>query len=305
MHAPIRLALTSLATGVLLPPHGQLAGFTLKPSNEVTPDVVLNSSRVGDTEPNSPMHKSIKVLLIFTLVFTVCVVVTGWRIPNLAVESRRQQSPVDESQFPLAEEAAPEPSTPVERNKKEEKEKKYKKYKDTIGPGVTVASAHYHWPPGFPTLPVSQSDAVIMGEVVDAKAYVSGDKSTVYSEFTIRIDKVLKDDTHQPLSAGGSIIAERPGGRVRYPSGHVSRFSLTGWGMPRAMRQYVLFLTRNSEDRSYRLVTGYELRDGRISPLDRTTSSDTDFDAYINMDEATFSKKLDDALTASSSANRR
>ncbi|HEY0172206.1 MAG TPA: hypothetical protein VGB98_14370 [Pyrinomonadaceae bacterium] len=254
------------------------------------------------------MHKSIKALLLFTIVFTVCVVVMGLRIPDLAVRSNHHQQStvdVDESQFPVAEEAAPEPSTTAERTKKADKEKKYRKYKDTIGPGVTVASIHYHWPPGFPTLPVAQSDAVVIGDVAGAKAHVSADKATVYSEFTVRVIKVLKDDKRIPLSPGASIVAERPGGRVRYPSGHISRFSLTGWGMPRIMRQYVLFLTGNNEDQTYRLVTGYELCNGQIAPLDRTTSSDTDFDAYINMDEAEFLKRLDSAIALSSSAGPR
>jgi hypothetical protein len=247
------------------------------------------------------VNKSIKVMLIFTIVLTVCVVVTGFRIPNLVLQSNRQESTVDESQFPLAEAAAPEPSTPSARIKKADKEKKYRKYKDTIGAGVTVAAIHYHWPPGFPTLPVTQSDVVVIAEVVDARAYVSGDKSTVYSEFTLRVVKVLKADGQMSLSAGVSIVAERPGGRVRYPSGHVSRFSLSGWGMPRVMRQYALFLARNDEDQTYRIVTGYELGNGRVAPLDRTTSSDTDFDAYIDMDETEFLKRLDAAIAMPSS----
>jgi hypothetical protein len=249
------------------------------------------------------MHQSIKALLLFSSVLTACVGLVGLRIPTSVIQSGDGQSTVDESQFPIAEENAPELSTPVERTKKINKEKKYEKYKDIIGPGVTVASVHYHWPPGFPTLPVGHSDAVVIGEVADAKAYVSNDKSTVYSEFTVHIVKVLKNDAQTPLSPDGSIIAERPGGRVQYSSGHISRFSLTGFGMPRVMRQYVLFLTRNNEDQSYHLVTGYELRNGSISPLDRTTSSETDFDAYINMDGAAFLKQLDAVIATSSSAS--
>lgn len=249
------------------------------------------------------MNKGIKALLLFSVVLTICVVVLGMHTPNSLLRSGSKQSAVDESQFPVAEEAAPEPSTPMERTKRTKKEKKYGKYKDTIGPGVTVASVHYHWPPGFPTLPVAESDAVVIGEVADAKAQVTLDKSAVYSEFNVNVVDVLKNDSQTPLLTGSSIMVERPGGRVRYPSGHISRFSLTGWGMPRRMGRYVLFLTRNSEEPSYHLVTGYELRGGRIFPLDRTTSSETDFDAYINMDEAAFLKQLDAAIAMSSSTN--
>jgi hypothetical protein len=146
---------------------------------------------------------------------------------------------------------------------------------------------------------------VIVGEVADAKAYVTGDKSTVYSEFTVQVRKVLKDYAQARMLPGESIVVERPGGRVRYPGGHVSRFFLTGLGMPGVARQYVLFLTRNSEDESYRLLTGYELLNGHVFPLDETTSSQTDFDAYINMDEAAFFKQLDSAIAAPSSADPR
>lgn len=251
------------------------------------------------------MNKSIKALLLFSIILTVCVVVMGLRIPMAGVQPGAQEGAVDESQFPIAEEAAPEPITPAERTRKKNKEKKYGKYKDTIGAGVTVASIHYHWPPQFPALPVAQSDAVVIGEVTDAKAYVTDDKSTVYSEFNVRIIKVLKNDNQVPLSPGVSIVAERPGGRVRYSSGHISRFSLTGFGMPRVMREYVLFLTRNDEEGTYHLVTGYELRNGRIFPLDKTTSSETDFDAYIDMDEAAFFNQLNTAIAVSSSDSRQ
>lgn len=249
------------------------------------------------------MHKSLKYISLLSIVLTCYVAVSGLRTKTSGVPSGGKQDTVDESQFPLADEAAPEPSTQAERTKKINKERKYKKYTDTVGPGVTVASVHYHWPPGFPTLPVAQSDAVVIGNVSSARAYLTSDKNAVYSEFAIHLSKVLKNDSRTPLSPGDSIVAARPGGRVRYTSGHVSRFSLTGHGMPRVMRQYVFFLTRdNQEEDDYHVVTGYELRNGRIFPLDTTTSSDTDFDAYINMDEAAFFNQLSTALAQSSPA---
>ena len=158
-------------------------------------------------------------------------------------------------------------------------------------------------------LPVRQSDAVVIGEVAYAKAYVTSDKSTVYSEFTIRVIKVLKDDNQKPIPSEGSIVAERPGGRVRYPSGHISRFAISSLGMPRATGKYVLFLNRNEQEEPYNLVTGYELRDGRVSPLDTINSDVVSYDeyqTYINMDEGKFFEKLDAAIAmaSASSANQ-
>lgn len=244
-----------------------------------------------------------------TYILIVLVIITTASVTAIATLQRQDALPHNESRNlkqveieslpPVAEETAPEPSGLAERAKKREKEKKYNKYKDTIGSGVTTSSVYHHWPPGFPTLPVTQSDAVVMGEVSDAKAYVTSDKSTVYSEFTIRIAEVLKNDNQTSLSSGGLIVAERPGGRVRYSSGHISRFSITGWGLPLIKRQYVLFLTKNNYEDSYRIVTGYELRNGHVFPLDTTTSSETDFDAYVNMDEVSFLNQLRAAITHS------
>src|SRR5215471_4207239 len=117
------------------------------------------------------MHNSIKMLLMLSVVFTIYVDVIG-RKPITLTQSGNKQSTIDENQFPVAEEAAPEPATQAERDRKNKKEKKYGRYKDTIGPGVT-ATGHEAWPPGFPTLPVAQSDAVVIGEVTNAKAYVT------------------------------------------------------------------------------------------------------------------------------------
>ena len=244
------------------------------------------------------MHGSLKALLLFFTVLTISLVVMGLhaRTPNIL--SGGKQKTDDDSQFPMTEETAPEPSDSTARMKREKKEKKYQKYKDSIGPGVTVAMAHYHLPPGFTALPAAQSDAVIIGEVSDAQAYLTSDKTAVYSEFTVRISEVLKNDSRVSLSSGDSITAERPGGRVRYSSGHISRFSITGLGMPRVMRRYVLFLGRNEQEEGYHLVTGYELHNGRVSPLDATTSSETDYDAYKNMKEASFLAQVRAAIAA-------
>jgi hypothetical protein len=155
---------------------------------------------------------------------------------------------------------------------------------------------HYHWPPGFPELPVAQSDAVVLGDVSKTAAYLTEDETGVYSEFTVRIDEILKTDGQASLSTGGSIIADRPGGRVRYPTGEMGQFSITGRGMPREGKRYVLFLKRGGEDEDYQIITGYELRQGRVFPLDKSTSNQTNFDIYANSDETSFLNKIRDAV---------
>ena len=137
---------------------------------------------------------------------------------------------------------------------------------------------------GFPALPIAQSNAVIIGEVTNAQAYLSSDKTGVYSEFVVRLDGVLKNDNKNPLISGNVVTVEREGGRVRFPSGHISKLFVVGLGMPRAGRKYLFFLTRNEQ--GCRILTGYELRTGRVFPLD--SSGVVNFDAYRNADQNTF-----------------
>ena len=71
----------------------------------------------------------------------------------------------------------------------------------------------------LPALPLAESTAVIGGQIRDAKAYLSNDKTGVYSVFTIQIDQVLKNSAQLSVLAGTSIEVERDGGRVRFPNG--------------------------------------------------------------------------------------
>lgn len=207
-----------------------------------------------------------------------------------------KQKLIDESRFPIVDYTAAEQMDERERVKKEAKEKKYGKYKETIGPGVTHAFLVHHWPEGFPGLPVTQSDAVVIGEVSDVKAHLTSDKTSVYSSFNVRLIEVLKSDNGSLSSPDASIITERPGGRVRYPSGHVSLFTLTGLGMPQTGRRYVLFLTREEQEESYQILTGYELLEGRVSPLDGEKNSSLPFASYKGVDEAIFLNQLRGAI---------
>jgi hypothetical protein len=135
--------------------------------------------------------------------------------------------------------------------------------KDRDTGGFPILGFRYTAP--LPALPVS-SDVVALGEVVDAHAYLSNDKTGVYSEFTIRVDEVFRDRGLRPVVPGSLIVAERTGGRVRFPSGRVLLYGNRGEGMPRQGRRYLFFLKGN--DQQYAILTAYELRSGRVYPLD-------------------------------------
>ncbi len=123
-----------------------------------------------------------------------------------------------------------------------------------------------HWANAVPDIPVSESDVILIGHIADAHAYLSNDKTGVYSEFKIDVESVLKNDKLQTLY---EIVADRSGGSVRFPSGKVQRvYVFRGQRMPQLGNRYVFFLKRNALEHDVTIITGYELRKGKILALD-------------------------------------
>lgn len=216
------------------------------------------------------------------------------------VNSSLTKQEIKESDIPIAEYNAPEPTDPDKRAKREAKGKKYNRRLKVVDPVLVKTTDIFHWESGFPSIPLSQSDAVVIGEVIDSEAYLSSDKSSIYSEFTIQINQVLKDDSRVSLTPGLSIVVEREGGRVRYPSGHISQLAVSGFGTPRIGCKYALFLSHDflipdhRHEQEFRIVTGYELRLGHVFPLD--TSGVVNFKAHENEDETAFLNEVQDAI---------
>lgn len=240
------------------------------------------------------MSASLKPVMFLGLVLGAALLIGGL-LPTLGGSRRENQEQQktkqqdDLSNYPIADADAPDPKDAKEILKRRAKNKKYREYRKHIGPGVGAYEI-YHWPPGFPTLPIAQSDAVIIGEVTDASAHLTEDKSSVYSEFTVCVEEILKND-QPPLVSGSCVTLDRPGGRVRYSNGKTSQFSLAGFGMPLAGGRYVFFI-KGDVDEDYQIITAYQIQQGHIYPLDKTTSSDTRFEIHANADEQLFLNKL-------------
>jgi hypothetical protein len=120
-------------------------------------------------------------------------------------------------------------------------------------------------------LPASRSAAVVIGTVLSSKAYVSKDRTYVYSDFQVRVDEVLKQDSQTNLVVGGQMVASRGGGSIHFPSGRINDYVNHGEGMPAIGSQYLFFLVRpNIAEPEYEVIIGgaYEIRNGMVHPLD-------------------------------------
>lgn len=149
-------------------------------------------------------------------------------------------------------------------------------------------------------LPANESDAVVLAEVVSANAYVSNDGTGAYSEFTLRIKQVLKDDQRGTLNPDGSIVAEREGAIVQLSSGRTIRYGISGQGTPQISRLYVFFLKYNNQGEDYQILTGYELRKGHVSPLDEVDP----FLTYKRVDEKSFLNTVNEAVSQTQEKRR-
>lgn len=153
---------------------------------------------------------------------------------------------------------------------------------------------------GLPALPVAQSDAVVLGDVIDRRANLTDDRMSVFSEFSVRIDTVFKDAQGLP-GAGGAVWASRPGGNVRFASGKVQRYTAAKLGYPQQGKRYVLFLKRD-EQGDFSIITGYELRAAKVLPLDGSSGGDPkgelQFAVYSGASQEAFLGELKKAVQA-------
>jgi hypothetical protein len=165
--------------------------------------------------------------------------------------------------------------------------------------GVEPLPFSWHIWGRVPALPVEQSNAVVLGKVTDRHAVLTDDKLGIYSEFTIKISEIFKDDL-SGFFIDQVITASRPGGAVRFPSGKTQKYTVSLLGYPQQDKVYVLFLKRD-EVGDYSIFTGYEVNGSLVQPLDgrRNLSKnepDLQFGIYRGVSLESFRNALQKAI---------
>jgi hypothetical protein len=195
-----------------------------------------------------------------------------------------------EDRYPVVESDEVEPSDPAKRAKLKKQKQRYDKDAPFRHPGPNHGEVAFlpELQFNFPALPVAQSDAIVVGEVLNAGAHRSENKLNVFSNFEVKVDEVLKGSK---LTAGSVINVQRVGGFVNYPDGKKVLFRLIGNGMPAVGYRYAFFL--NILDEDYSILTGYELGHEGVMPLDNSRQ----FETYRRETETDFLKALRDAIS--------
>lgn len=193
----------------------------------------------------------------------------------------------DLGKYPTAEYNALEPVNLAEREERRTKNKRYDKYLFVAkNPHPeTAATLKSHGEPMPSALPTAESNLIIIGKIVSSKAWLSNDKSGVYSEYSVQIQNVLKNDQQKKLQTDEIITIDRAGGVVVYPNGQKVLY-LNDWQrLPEINERYVLFLSKNeSQNLNYKLLTGYKLKSNGVIALD----NNPDFREYNEKSERDF-----------------
>lgn len=198
-------------------------------------------------------------LIVFCLLSLIFVSVVLPRSDISALANKQQPTPAQNSNgskhqgrpfsdiedprasLPTVDYETEEPTDPREKIKRRNKGKRFDNFgaftrEPTQNSGILVSE----WDLNLPALPVAQSNAVVIGQTLKRGAFLSNDKSGVYTELSVRVKDVLKPNGS--VAPNGIIDIIRVGGIVRYRTSDESFFAIKGQNMPQSGKRYLLFL---------------------------------------------------------------
>jgi hypothetical protein len=258
-------------------------------------------------------HPKLIVLVILVIAAVVVTVTATLQVQKRTGPPSPALQKAQEDFYTVADYSSPEPADAQKRALRKLRAKRYnmpaakgvdpRRFAITEQRESSFGSPAFDASPVEPGLPAAQSDAIVIGEIVGAQAFLTEDKTDVVSEFRIDVKEILKENLVAPFSVGDSFDVLRSGGGVRFPSGKVIRYGHEGKPLPQVGRRYLFFLKYNQDGgNDYLILTAYELHGGRVMPLDGVNLGGTvepayaEYQRYKNVDESSFRTTVIDAI---------
>ena len=132
-------------------------------------------------------------------------------------------------------------------------------------------------------IPADKSDLIVEGTVTDSAAFLSNDKGAVYSEFTIRVEDLLKGDETIKQDTK-KVTADREGGMVVYPNGQRVMYQNSNLGLPQLGSKYLFFLRKDELSPNLEILTSYDLSSNPIMQMEMGR----DFDEFKGQSKRAF-----------------
>ncbi|PYS24465.1 MAG: hypothetical protein DMF72_05195 [Acidobacteria bacterium] len=218
-------------------------------------------------------------------IFIITVISTALFIGSLVALAGRskdnQQNPrkvddallakqIDDEATPVVDLQNPDTSDRVDKNSRRIKNARHDNDGDDKTHPIPNAGgfvAEPEWRSGYSDIPVRTSDLIVEAVVSQSHAFLSNDKTGIYSEFTLLVSKPAKLTTGLGVNLNDRIVGERFGGKIKYPSGQIARFRNARQGTPIIGKRYLFFLAKLDQD-TYNILTAYEIQGDTVSPLD-------------------------------------
>lgn len=211
--------------------------------------------------------------LLMLVVGTIGVSVVRHRnsIPTATASQKgRDEYKKSNERFPTADYDEQDLPDPEKNAKRKDKQKRYNDGNFVythIEPWLEETTLTLEPHSSFPSLPVAESEIVVIGTIATTQAHLSESKRNVFSEFALTVEAVLKSKI--PGVAQGSVLTiDRVGGHVKYPNGQKVLYRITSLNMPQIGGRYLIFLTSKHSNEDLSILTAYELTANGTIPLD-------------------------------------
>lgn len=141
-------------------------------------------------------------------------------------------------------------------------------------------------------LPILESDAIVLGTVIAVQPFLTENKKSIYTEFTVRVEEAFKSELLASMTNANTIIVDQEGGALRQTDGSILRYFVGGTGnLPVLNGRYVLFLSMIHNHQDISILTGFELRNGAVNSLEEARGN-----PYSGWDEPRFLGMLRNAV---------
>jgi hypothetical protein len=243
---------------------------------------------------------------IFILFVVLMTLIAAFRSLSQKPQEAKEKPKPHYDNFPIVSSLTEKLTDPVLRTERAARGKKFNsRYLPPIDDSFNGIFTTSDWAVDLPALPIEKSVAVVIGRVDRASAFLSENKTNIYSEFSVNVESVFKSQGQHALKPDSLITVQREGGRVKLSSGRIAVSAVDRQDMPQVGKRYLFFLTHYfvSAADDLQILTAYELREGRIYPLDLLSSTHP-ISKYAGVSETDFLTDLSNALAKSQAQSR-